>query len=76
MAQKLIVDFEDLLVVAEEVAHFSHFLAIRSSHAPYPGRGIALLNLGHRDALGVVRDHTISFIIYRLGFSVENPHGL
>jgi hypothetical protein len=56
--KELAIDGKDVLVVAEEIAHFAHFLAIRGSHAAYPRRGFALFDFRKGYVFVIIGNHS------------------
>ncbi len=64
--QELAVDLEDTLVVAEDVAHVAHLLAIGGGYGAYPCGGLALLDGWHHGAFGVVGNHVWLILNFEL----------
>ena len=60
MSQIFMVHFENLIIVAEEVADLTHLTTIGCGYSPYPSRGLTFLNLGHSYALTIVCYHPFS----------------
>ena len=52
--QVLAVDLKNLVIVAEDVGHVAHTLAVGAGHVAHPGRGLAMRDGGHLDIDGVV----------------------
>lgn len=64
--QELAVDLEDALVVAEDVAHVAHLLAIGGGYGAYPCSGLALLDGWHHGAFGVIGNHVWLILNFEL----------
>ena len=57
MAQVLVVHFEDLVVVDEQIADFTDLFSIRLCHATDPVGRLALLDVGELHPFCIVCDH-------------------
>jgi hypothetical protein len=57
VTQILTVNFQDMLVVTEQIAYLPHFLTIRGSHTTYPSSGLTALDIRKTDVLGLIGNH-------------------
>ena len=61
VSQVFVVDFEDVLVVAEQVANLADLLAVSGCHTTNPCGGLATLDIGEFDVLCRIGDHLFCF---------------
>ena len=62
MAEKFVVHLEYLVVVHEQIADFTDFLAIRSCHLPDPVGGISLLDIGLTAGILLIPDGVLCIV--------------
>jgi hypothetical protein len=60
MSKEFAVYFENVLIVAKQVAYLAYGLAVGGCHATDPGCGFAALDVGEADILRAVGDHWIT----------------
>ena len=57
VTQLLTVNFQDMLVVTEQIAYLPHFLTVGGSHTTYPSSGLTALDIRKTDVLGLIGNH-------------------